>query len=203
MNLLKDPAAPDPDVRLRLGAHYARPFRSTDAEALAATVRKSLPELSRWMGWAHAGYDLDAATEFLQLTLAQRAQGLAWEFGVFDAADRLCGSVGINQIDSANRIGNLGYWIATDHARQGLASRGAREAAAFGFTALGLVRLEIVAALGNLASRRAAMRAGAAFEGIARDRLLLRSIPRDCAIHALVPADLGLPEPDGSTRPQA
>ena len=42
------------------------PFRRRDVDPLLAAVRESLPELSRWLPWAHQGYTRDDATRFVR-----------------------------------------------------------------------------------------------------------------------------------------
>jgi RimJ/RimL family protein N-acetyltransferase len=65
-------------------------------------------------------------------------------------------------------------------------------AASFGFTKLALQRIEIVAAVGNVASQRVAERAGAKREGVLRNRLLLHGRAVDAVMYSLIPADLQL-----------
>ena len=55
---------------------------------------------------------------------------------------------------------------------------------------LELERIEIVAATGNIASQRVALRAGATREGIARRRLRIGDEQRDAVVFSLVPGDL-------------
>jgi hypothetical protein len=49
---------------------------------------------------------------------------------------------------------------------------------------------EIVAAMDDVASRRAAQRAGATLECVAHNRLLRRGVPIAAAVHSLVPGEL-------------
>ena len=41
------------------------PSDVADVDPLLAAVRESLPELSRWLPWAHQGYTRDDATRFV------------------------------------------------------------------------------------------------------------------------------------------
>ncbi len=43
---------------------------------------------------------------------------------------------------------------------------------------------------GNSASRRVAEKAGAVFEGVQRNRLLVAGRPRDACMYSLIPGDL-------------
>jgi RimJ/RimL family protein N-acetyltransferase len=65
------------------------------------------------------------------------------------------------------------YWIRTSRTREGAATEAIRLLADFGFATLGLVRVEIVVALGNFSSQRAAEKAGAYREGLLRNRITL------------------------------
>jgi RimJ/RimL family protein N-acetyltransferase len=56
----------------------------------------------------------------------------------------------------------------------------------FAFRETDLLRLEIVCALGNVASQRVAERAGAVREGVLRHRLLLHGEPVDAVMYSLV-----------------
>ena len=63
-------------------------------------------------------------------------------------------------------------------------------AARFGFEELGLHRIEIVAAVENIASQRVAEKAGAVREGVLRKRLLIRGESQDAVLFSLLPEDL-------------
>ena len=73
---------------------------------------------------------------------------------------------------------------------RGVATRATRLVARLGFAQLGLQRIEIIAAVDNLASQRVAEKAGAVREGLARKRLLVRGEPQDAFVFSLLPEDL-------------
>ena len=125
-----------------------------------------------------------------------KSQGDEWySFGVFEKNDdrRLLGGVGLNFINRVHEMGNLGYWVRTSATRNGIASKAARLVAQFGFEELGLHRIEIIAAIPNIASQRVAEKIGAVREAVLRKRLLIRDQSQDAVLFSLVPEDLGLP----------
>jgi RimJ/RimL family protein N-acetyltransferase len=65
-----------------------------------------------------------------------------------------------------------------------------RRVVRFGLEDAQFQRIEIVAAEDNVASRRVAERAGATFECVARNRLLIHGVPTAAAVHSFVPGDL-------------
>lgn len=179
------------DLELAEGPLLLRPWQPEDAPALHAAVQESLETVGRWLPWCHAGYDLREAQAWVRQCREGWANEEHFAFGVFACGTgSLLGSIGLNQRNRVHRSAALGYWVRQSHQGQGIARQAARLAARFGFEALGLVRIEIVALPDNQASRRVAEQAGARFEGIARHRLWVRDQPRDAAVYAVVPSDL-------------
>ncbi|GLQ98886.1 N-acetyltransferase [Dyella mobilis] len=158
--------------------------------ALHEAVRESLDSLGRWLSWCTAGYDLDAARARVTHCVQSWETGERYAFAVFDARHRLVGGVGLNQIDERDLRANLGYWIRSSATGNGYAARAGRAAAAFGFETLALRRIEIVAAVNNLASQRCAELIGARREGIARQRICTQGLSHDAVIYGLIPSDL-------------
>jgi RimJ/RimL family protein N-acetyltransferase len=174
------------------GDILVRPLELTDEQSLFEAVRESIPEVSPWLGWCHENYSIEETREFLRLR-AGKAQGDEWySFGVFHRHNggRLLGGVGLNFINRVHQFGNLGYWVRTSAAGKGVASKAARLAARFGFEQLGLHRIEILAAVPNVASQRVAEKIGAVREGVLRQRLLIGGLPQDAVMFSLVRGDL-------------
>jgi RimJ/RimL family protein N-acetyltransferase len=142
------------------------------------------------MPWCHEGFTLDDSLAWARKTQRSWQDGEAFEFAIFDRQGGYVGGAGVNQIHALHNYANLGYWIRESRQRQGFAAEAVRAAAAFGFGPLNLTRIEIVAAEGNGPSRRVALKAGALFEGMARNRLVIHGVPRDSAVYSLVPDDL-------------
>ena len=175
------------------GPLLIRPFREEDAGALYDAVRESISEVSPWLPWCHQNYSIEETREFIG-SRELASQGDEWySFGVFDKDDgRVLGGVGINFINRVHQMGNLGYWVRTSAVGRGVATTATRLAARFGFEQLGLHRIEIVVAVGNIPSQRVAEKAGARHEGVARKRLLIRGESVDAVLFSLVPEDLTL-----------
>jgi RimJ/RimL family protein N-acetyltransferase len=178
-------------IELTDGLVAIRKYREGDAELLYEAVRESIAEVSVWLPWCHEGYSIEESRDFIA-TRNIRSQGDEWySFAVLDAASgRFLGGVGINFINRIHQFANLGYWVRTSAAGHGVATRATKLAARFGFEELGLNRIEIVAAVNNLASQRVAERAGAVREGILRKRLSINGLPHDAVLFSLVVEDL-------------
>jgi RimJ/RimL family protein N-acetyltransferase len=165
-----------------------RPYRIEDADTVFAAAIESVDTVGRWMPWCHASYTKAESVAWIEKSLAMWRSGEACEFAVFDAANQYIGGAGLNQFNRVNNFANLGYWIRQSRQRQGLAAGVVAILAKFGFETLGLTRIELVVATENIPSRRVAEKAGAQFECVARNRLLIRSAPLAAAIYSFVPS---------------
>lgn len=178
-------------TELLAGHLLIRPFRATDIDAVYEAARESITEISPWMPWCHPEYSKEETKAFIM------SRDEAWRneeeltFGVFDlATGAFFGCVALNQINRMQQMANLGYWVRTSCAGRGVASTAARRVARFGFEELGLQRIEIVAAVGNMVSQRAAEKTGARREGVLRKRLLVHDQPQDAVMYSLVAEDM-------------
>jgi RimJ/RimL family protein N-acetyltransferase len=123
----------------------------------------------------------------------------AWEAGtqyglvITDAVtSRLLGGIGLNHINYVHRLANVGYWVRTSATGKGIATRAARLVGEFGVKQVGLLRAEIVVAVGNKRSLRVAEKCGAQREGVLRNRLIVREKVYDAVMHSLTPQDFGV-----------
>jgi RimJ/RimL family protein N-acetyltransferase len=169
----------EPEIRIR-------PYRVEDSEAVYAAVRESVPELMPWMPWCHPGYAIAESRTWLEVQVSAFEQQKAFEFAILSAAGDYLGGCGLNQIDDVNRRANLGYWVRTGAVGRGVATAAVTLIRDWGFESSNLIRLEIVIAVENRASRRVAEKSGAHFEGILRSRLLLQGTPHDAAVHSFI-----------------
>lgn len=165
-----------------------RPFEERDAAAFAAAARESAESVGRWMPWCHADYSAQEARDWFGLCQRHRADETAYEFGIFDeASGELLGGAGLNTINRLHNLCNLGYWVRQTRQRQGVARRCVAALSAFGFETLAFTRIEIVVAQGNQASEGVARAAGAQFECVARNRLMIRGEPVAASVFSLIP----------------
>jgi RimJ/RimL family protein N-acetyltransferase len=168
-----------------------RPPLPSDAEQLYEAARESIGEVGRWLPWCHAGYVREESEAWIATCQKAWQEEESYPFFIFDRATKqLLGGTGINEIDKLRRRANLGYWIRTSRMGHGAATAAARLVARFGFERLGMQRIEIVAAVGNVASQRVAEKVGAVREGLARNRLRIKDVPTDAFEFSLIPSDM-------------
>lgn len=162
-----------------------RRLQLTDRDALAAAVSESAEALSRWMPWAHPAYSTDDASNFLAAAWLGWNASTHYEFAIVAAqTGELLGLCGLNQ--RSGDAMNLGYWVRTAHAGQGIATRAARAVARFGFEHAGLRRITLYHAVENVGSQRVAQKAGFLCEGRERGRMVLQGVPHDCLTYGML-----------------
>lgn len=166
-----------------------RRYRAGDVADVFAGVSESITEIHPWMPWCRPGYHVSETEAWVSFATAGWDAGRQFEFVIRSVNGELLGSGGINSLHDAHPFANLGYWIRTSHTRKGYATRATRLLAEFAFRDLGLQRVEIVAAVGNLPSQQVAEKAGAIHEGILRNRLVIRGTPHDAVMFSFVPTD--------------
>lgn len=169
-----------------------RPLTAADTMPLYQAVRDSLDSLSYWLPWCHAGYSPSDAAEWISHCLQSWQDKTEFPLGIFGTAGEFLGGVGLNHIDRANNLANIGYWVSAPHRGKGVASTAAMLAARLGFEQLGFTRLEIVVLPHNLASQRVAEKLGATREAEARNRIIFQGQPASAIVYSLVPGDIAM-----------
>jgi len=179
------------EVELIEGPILIRALRQEDVSPLYEAARESIAEVSPWLPWCHENYSIEETREFIASRELASQSGEWYSFGIFEKdGGRFLGGVGINFINRVHQMANLGYWVRTSAAGRGIATKATRAVARFAFEQIGLNRIEIVAAVGNIPSQRVAEKAGAVREGVLRKRLLIRGESQDAVMFSLVKEDL-------------
>jgi ribosomal-protein-serine acetyltransferase len=144
--------------------------RRRDLGPLDEAIQETLPELVRWLPWAHRGHARGDTRAYLRDARSARMRRSAFEFVVADLADgRLLGIVSTHRIDWTRRCAGLGSWVRRSAWGKQVATEAARGLVEYAFRTLELHRLEAHVAPANQASRRVVEKLGFHREGIARD----------------------------------
>src|SRR4051812_4812997 len=140
-----------------------RPYTLDDAPALYEAVRESVRDLGAWMPWCHESFSIDESREWVAGRIPAFESGSSFEFAIVANDGRYLGGCGLNQLDKEHRRANLGYWVRSSALRRGVATNAAHLLRDWGFQHTDLIRLELVIAVGNVASQGVARKSGAVF----------------------------------------
>lgn len=184
-------ASPRMDVVLADHRIRLRPYQLDDIDELFLAARESIEEVGRWLPWCHYDYTREESSAWIESRPQAWRDGIEYSFAIIECASgRLVGGCGLNQFDYDRQRCNLGYWVRTSATRHGFGTAAARLVARWGVETLNLERMEIIAAVGNIASQRVAIKAGAMREGIARSRIRIRGVQHNAVVFSLIRSDL-------------
>jgi RimJ/RimL family protein N-acetyltransferase len=150
-----------------------RPTLVTDADAIAAAVAASLPELRPFMPWAHRDNSPRAQLERLKKAEADYRAGRELQMALADeATGELLTFVGLHPRIALNPSGfEVGYWTPTPHANRGFATLATRIAIVYAIELLDCARVQIMHDEANPSSRRVVEKCGFRFEGTMRNAI--------------------------------
>ncbi|WP_420454901.1 GNAT family N-acetyltransferase [Rubrivirga sp.] len=166
-----------------------RPVRPADDADLLAVYG----DAGHLRFWSHGPLaDLDAASRYRQEIEAATRDRAYFKWAIIEAeADRLVGTVTLDDWDRGNRRAEVGFIVRPEAAGRGLATDAVRTALRFAVDAMGVHRVEADVDPDNAASIRLLTGLGFAFEGRLRDRwFTFFGEWKDTAMYGLLAPDL-------------
>ena len=132
-------------------------------------------------------YPEGAAAEWIATHAATWTTGAGVTLAIALAAepDTIIGGISLS-IEPDHSRGELGYWIATHHWGSGYATEAARALTAFGFSNLGLHRIQARHFTRNRGSGRVIQKLGMRFEGVNRDAYYRWGRFEDAAVYGIL-----------------
>jgi len=167
----------DDDLELRL-------LEARHAPALFELIDQCRDDLRTWLGWVDAVRSVADVRTFIRAALQDFAASRRVVGGIWHQ-QRLVGVIELQALP-ADRVGEIGYWLAPAARGQGLMTRAARALLDHGFRTLGLHRIQIRCATGNRASRAIPERLGFALEGVVREAEWVNDHYNDLALYAML-----------------
>ncbi|MFI0983060.1 GNAT family N-acetyltransferase [Streptomyces sp. NPDC021093] len=150
------------------------------------------PEARRWDGMQVGPFDREAALRHIRTRADGWARGDNAQYCITDEhTGEVYGSVGLHKIEPRRGCAGIGYWLRPGARGRGVVTRAVELCTRWGFTELGLHRIELGHATANDASCRVAERAGYVAEGVAREALPAPgpARPFDMHVHARLATD--------------
>jgi ribosomal-protein-serine acetyltransferase len=148
------------------GGVQLRLLTERDVAELYALISANREHLAPWMPWA-ARQSLADTRAFVRTTRRQFAENNGFQMAIVRDGS-IAGVVGFHAISWPNRATTIGYWLAEDAQGRGTMTDAVRALVDHAFTAWGLNRVEIRAAVENVRSRAIPQRLGFREEGTIR-----------------------------------
>ena len=155
---------------------------------MTEAVQASQMELNQWLPWAHLGYSKGDATNYIRDSMKSWKEERAYDFAIrrLDDPDRHLGNMSVWFVSRSFKTGEIGYWVRTDEAAQGIATEAAARALQIAFEELKMHRVILRIAVGNRSSERVAEKLGFFREGILREEIKVRGEWLDHSVWGLL-----------------
>ncbi|ELV7515502.1 TPA: GNAT family N-acetyltransferase [Photobacterium damselae] len=128
-------------------------------------VNRDRAYLSQWLSWPELAQDEAFFLSYIKFSLLNYADGRALVCAVI-YQNALVGTVSLNHIDETLKKVEMGYWVSEEYQGRGIITRSATTLIDMAFTDLGMLKVQISAAIENKASRKVCERLGLTLEGI-------------------------------------
>jgi ribosomal-protein-serine acetyltransferase len=163
-------------------------LKPADAQELFDLIDRNRSHLRTWHPWVdvvRSMGDIEIAIAAWQL---QESQDAGIHAGIWYEG-QLCGVINHMNVDWANRICALTYWLDSIHQGKGIMTECCRRFITHAFEEWKLNRITIECATGNLRSRAIPERLGFRIEGIIRSIEWLHDYYADHAIYGLLSSE--------------
>lgn len=183
----------DPAVALFAGGLTLRLPGAEDVARITQLCQDE--EISRWTR-VPSPYTSQHAEEFVSFAHSEAEKGTGAHFIICDQGGLVIGSCGLVQIDWADLVSELGYWVGAQARGRGVATGSGRAVCEWAFQELGMERLRLRTAAPNAASNAVARALGFVLEGTERQGIIVehngrRGSPRaDVYLYGLLPGEL-------------
>lgn len=137
------------------------------AQALFDLTDRNREHLRIWLPWVDNTRSVEDSKEFIQLSLDGFAGNSGFPVGIWYKG-QLAGCIAYHYFNWATLRTEIGYWLGQEFSGKGIVTRATRKLIEYAFDELGLNRVEIRCAPGNLKSRAIPEQLGFTQEGVLR-----------------------------------
>ncbi|EGQ8486328.1 GNAT family N-acetyltransferase [Vibrio parahaemolyticus] len=147
-------------------------------------VLKQRDYLGEWLAWPAHAENEEFFLNFIKRSLHDYADGKSLVCAMF-YRDELVGNISFNTINYELKTVEIGYWLRSDYQGKGIVSKSVSKLIELAFTELKMQKVQISAAVNNLASRSVCERLGFKLEGVLTRAENLNGKVVDHAIYGL------------------
>ncbi len=139
-----------------------------DAPVIFHAIDQNRPHLSVWLPFVDATKSVSDSEAFIRTVIAHRDQTLNEVYTIWFKGE-FAGIIGYHNTDRVNEKTELGYWLVSEMIGKGIISKSCRMLIPLAFEKMGMNRITIRCALGNIQSEKIPIRLGFKYEGIERN----------------------------------
>jgi ribosomal-protein-serine acetyltransferase len=151
-----------------IGDHLAlRTWNIESAPLLFSLVDRNREHLGRWLPWVPFVRSVEDSEKFIRDAVQKWENQEGLELGIWDGVD-LVGCIGLHELNRLHNKTSIGYWLGAEYQGRGIMTNAVQAFVQYCFQEQKFHRVEIRAAVENIASRAVAERAGFLQEGVLR-----------------------------------
>ncbi|GIZ14206.1 GNAT family N-acetyltransferase [Capnocytophaga catalasegens] len=169
---------------------YLELVKLSDAETIFNIINTQREYLGEWLPFVQ--YIKEVADEeiFIKSALETMEQTKEYVFCI-RKDEKLVGLISFIKPDIANQKTEIGYWISKDYQKQGIVTQATKRMYKFAFNDLGMNRVQLRCAVGNLPSKSIPKRLGFTFEGIERrGERVSEGVFRDLEVYSILKSEM-------------
>ncbi len=154
-------------------------------EGLFVAVNQNREHLSEFLPWVHNMQSVDDLRNYIENCelLYRKKQEVSF---VIMLEEIPVGRIGLHYINSQNKNASIGYWLTKEAEGNGVVINSCKELVTYGFRELGLHRIEVKAATGNLKSQAIPEKLGFTKEGILRQAEFVNHNFLDIVVYSML-----------------
>ena len=137
------------------------------AEELFELTDRNREYLREWLPWLDSNKYLQNTIDFIKYSRKQYKENSSLQLCI-RCDGELVGVIGFHKVDWLNHSTGIGYWLSRDRQGRGIMTSSCGCLLDYAFGNLGMNRIEIRCATGNMRSRAIPKRLGFVEEGIVR-----------------------------------
>jgi ribosomal-protein-serine acetyltransferase len=153
-----------------------------------ALINTNRLHLREWLPWVDNMRTADIFNSYIEKTKIEQTAGTDWAWIIY-CNNVIAGRIGLHHIDHQTKTGAIGYWLAKAFEGKGVITKACKAVLHFGFTELGLERIEIKCATENYKSKAVPERLGFTQDGILPQAEFVNDKIFDIYVYALLKKD--------------
>lgn len=158
------------------------------AQELFDLINSDREHIGKFLPFVDITKSVDDETNYLKMKLSGVANGT--DFPCFiTKSDRIIGTIDLHFINHDNKKAEIGYWLHSSYARQGLTKLAVQTICDYAFQNLGLNKLVIKADTENIASNQVAQSCGFRLVGVKKQDMLMRGEFRDMNVYEILKSE--------------
>ena len=147
-------------------------LEESDASDIFKTIDSQRNYLGKWLPFVESTKEISDTEKYIASVINAPEDLFEYVF-MIRKQRTFIGLIGFKDTDRLNKKTEIGYWLSEAYQKQGIMTRAVEALCDFAFNKLGMNRIQIKCAVGNIPSIKIPQRLGFTFEGIERQGELL------------------------------